>query len=204
MPELSSCAARIRYWSTNTVGALPTKHFFQGIVPQLRLFDAAQHEYPNLPAYLIFDAQYMKKYSFANRPIGSAVPQTVSRAATLLDLASKLGIDGEQLEKTARRFNGFVESGADEDFQRGDHQWKLASVNTAQGINGSLGTIAEPAFFGIELRPAGGSSVGLLADVHGRSTSGVTRSRAFMPPALLQPSPSKVSATRPAFLSLRR
>jgi 3-oxosteroid 1-dehydrogenase len=142
--------------------------FFQGIVPQLRLFDTAQHEYPNLPAYLIFDAQYMKKYSFANRPIGSAVPQTVSRAATLLELASKLGIDGEQLEKTARRFNGFVKGGADKDFQRGDHQWKLASVNTAQGINGSLGTIAEPPFYGIELRPAGGSSVGLLADVDGR------------------------------------
>ena len=53
--------------------------FFQGIVPQLRLFDPARHEYPNLPTYLIFDAQYLKKYSFANRPVGSAVPQTVAR-----------------------------------------------------------------------------------------------------------------------------
>ena len=31
--------------------------FFQGIVPQLRLFDPGRHEYPNLPAYLIFDTQ---------------------------------------------------------------------------------------------------------------------------------------------------
>ena len=48
--------------------------FFQGIVPQLRLFDPLRHEYPNLPAYLIFDAQYLKKYSFANQPVGSDVP----------------------------------------------------------------------------------------------------------------------------------
>src|SRR5712692_5984535 len=57
--------------------------YFQGIVPQLRLFDPARHEYPNLPAYLIFDSQYLKKYSFANRAVGSEVPKTVARAASL-------------------------------------------------------------------------------------------------------------------------
>jgi len=142
--------------------------FFQGIVPQLRLFDPVRHEYPNLPAYLIFDAQYLKKYSFANRPVGGAVPQTVSRAGNLVELAVKLGIDSDQLEKTARRFNGFVETGVDEDFHRGEHQWKLASATAAQSTSGSLGTIAEPPFYGIELQPAGGSSVGLLTDVWGR------------------------------------
>lgn len=124
--------------------------------------------YPNLPAYLIFDAQYLKKYSFANRPVGSAVPQTVSRAGSLPELAAKLGIDPAQLEKTVRRFNGFVETGADEDFHRGENQWKLASATTVQTTNGSLGTIQEPPFYGIQLNPAGGSSVGLLTDVRGR------------------------------------
>jgi 3-oxosteroid 1-dehydrogenase len=142
--------------------------FFQGIVPQLRLFDPVRHEYPNLPAYLIFDEQYLKKYSFANRPIGSAVPKTVSRAGNLPQLAARLGIDREQLEKTVRRFNGFVEAGMDDDFHRGESQWKLASANTAQSTNGSLGTIEEPPFYGVELHPAGGSSVGLLTDVCGR------------------------------------
>jgi len=72
--------------------------FFRGFVPQLRLFDPVRHEYPNLPACLIFDAQYLKTYSFANRPIGSAMPTTVSRARSLPELAAKLGIDREQLE----------------------------------------------------------------------------------------------------------
>jgi len=141
--------------------------FFQGIVPQLRLFDPARHEYPNLPAYLIFDAQYLRKYSFANRPVGGTVPDTVARAGSLPGLAEKLGIDREQLAHTVRRFNGFVQAGTDDDFHRGEHQWRLAA-SAARGANPSLGTIEEPPFYGIELHPAGGASVGLLTDFHGR------------------------------------
>lgn len=142
--------------------------FFQGIVPQLRLFDPGRHEYPNLPAYLIFDAQYLKKYSFANRPVGSAVPRSVARAGTLSELAAQLGIDGAALEKTVSRFNGFADSGRDADFHRGEHRWKLAGTTAAPGGNSSLGTVAEPPFCGIELHPAGGASTGLLVDAHAR------------------------------------
>src|SRR3984893_3265865 len=141
--------------------------FFQGIVPQLRLFDPARHEFPNLPAYLIFDAQYLEKYSFANRPVGSAVPRTVVCADTLSELAAMLDIEAGGLQQTVRRFNGFVATGVDEDFHRGQHQWKLASQPRRPG-NSSLGTVEKPPFNGIELHPAGGSSVGLLTDVHAR------------------------------------
>ncbi len=92
------------------------------------------------------------------------MPETVSRAGSLADLAAKLGIDSERLERTVRRFNGFVQAGADDDFHRGEHLWKLASTPAARGANSSLGTLEEPPFYGIELHPAGGSSVGLLAD----------------------------------------
>src|SRR4029079_8657618 len=37
--------------------------FFQGIVPALRYLDPMKHEYPNLPAFLIFDSQYLKRFS---------------------------------------------------------------------------------------------------------------------------------------------
>jgi 3-oxosteroid 1-dehydrogenase len=36
--------------------------FFQGIVPELRRFDAMSHDHPNLPAYLIFDSQYFEAF----------------------------------------------------------------------------------------------------------------------------------------------
>jgi 3-oxosteroid 1-dehydrogenase len=140
--------------------------FFQGIVPQLRLFDPARHEFPNLPAYLIFDAQYLERYSFANRPVGSAVPRPVARADTPSELAAMLGIDGDKLQQTISRFNGFARSGVDEDFHRGEHRWRLAS--RLQRGNDSIGSVEKPPFYGIELHPAGGSSVGLLTDAHAR------------------------------------
>jgi 3-oxosteroid 1-dehydrogenase len=141
--------------------------FFQGIVPQLRLFDPGSHEYPNLPAYLVFDAQYLEEYSFANRPVGSAVPLTIARADALSELAVMLGVDPGGLQQTVSRFNEFAKSGVDADFHRGEHQWKLASESRQRG-NGSIGTIERPPFYGIELHPAGGSSVGLLTDAHAR------------------------------------
>src|SRR5215469_17040858 len=78
-----------------------------------------------------------------------------------------LGIDAGGLQQTVSRFNEFARSGVDEDFHRGEHQWKLASESRQRG-NGSIGTIEKPPFYGIELHTAGGSSVGLLTDAHAR------------------------------------
>ena len=62
----------------------------------------------------------------------------------------------------------FRRDGGDADFHRGENQWKLASTKATQGTNGSLVTIEEPPFYGIELRPAGGASVGLLTNTRGQ------------------------------------
>src|ERR1700680_3344576 len=72
--------------------------FFQGIVPQLRLFDPACHEYPNLPAYLISHTKYRERNSFATRPDDSARPRTVASAATLSELAAMLDIEAAGLQ----------------------------------------------------------------------------------------------------------
>jgi 3-oxosteroid 1-dehydrogenase len=142
--------------------------FFQGIVPALRQLDPMRHAYPNLPAFLIFDSQYVKRFSFASRPAGSEVPKSVPRAATLPELAARLGIDANALANTAERFNGFARAGSDPDFRRGENQWKLASAKAPRGANASLGTIEEPPFYGVELHPTGSASVGLLADSNGQ------------------------------------
>jgi 3-oxosteroid 1-dehydrogenase len=142
--------------------------FFQGIVPALRHLDPMTHAYPNLPAFLIFDSQYPRTFSFANRPAGSAVPNSVLRADTLPELAGRLGIDPQALVQTTARFNGFAQSGMDHDFRRGENQWKLASAKAPRRGNASLGAIEEPPFYGIELHPTGPASVGLLADSNGQ------------------------------------
>lgn len=141
--------------------------FFQGIVPHLRHFDAMRRTYPNVPAFLIFDRQYLRDYSFANRPAGSPVPQAVPRAGTLPELAAALGIDADGLVASVARFNDFAVAGVDTDFHRGENQWKLAAAKSGTS-NASLGTIAEPPFYGIKLHPTNANSAGLLTNARGQ------------------------------------
>jgi 3-oxosteroid 1-dehydrogenase len=138
--------------------------YFQGIVPALRLFDPVTHTYPNVPCYLIFDAQYAASFSFAGRPEGSAIPEWVTCADSLADLAGKLGLGSDGLMQTVQRFNSFVGTGRDEDFHRGERAWRMAQDARASGKNQSLGAITKPPFYGIELHPTGAGSVGVLTN----------------------------------------
>jgi succinate dehydrogenase/fumarate reductase flavoprotein subunit len=141
--------------------------YFQSVVPALRKFDTLKHDYANLPCFLIFDQQFASSYSLAHLPVGTAVPASVSRADTISDLAGKLGIDVGGLERTIKRFNGFAVNGIDEDFQRGALRWRLADRSAEGRRNSSLGTLAQPPFYGIELRPSlGSTSAGLLTNAH--------------------------------------
>jgi 3-oxosteroid 1-dehydrogenase len=142
--------------------------FFQGIVPSLRQFDALRHEYPNIPCYLILDQQYLSQFSFANRPVGTPVPDAIPRAESLSDLAKILGIDAVPFLATIERFNGFARSGVDQDFHRGELKWKLASAKGRTGKNPALGTIEVGPFYGVKLLPSIGNSSGLLADCNGQ------------------------------------
>ncbi len=138
--------------------------YFQGIIPSLRHFDVLTHTYPNLPCFLIFDHQYASCYSFAGQPAGR-IPQWVARADNLTELAAKLGIDPDGLSTTTSRFSSHARAGADPDFRRGELAWRLAhDSKIPAGMNQSLGTIEEPPFYGIELRPSGASSAGLLTN----------------------------------------
>jgi 3-oxosteroid 1-dehydrogenase len=142
--------------------------FFQGIVPSLRQFDIMNHEYPNVPCYLIFDQQYLNRFSFGNRPVGSPVPETIPRADNLPDLAKKLGVDIEPFMATIERFNNFAHSGIDQDFHRGELKWMLASRKEKTDKNPALGTIETGPFYGVELLPSIGNSAGLLTNSMGQ------------------------------------
>jgi 3-oxosteroid 1-dehydrogenase len=138
--------------------------YFQGMIPALRHFDPLTHSYTNLPCFLIFDQNYATSYSFGGFPAGMAIPDWVARADDMGSLASKLGVDTAGLVKTVKRFNGFVKDGRDTDFHRGELAWRLAKPDVAAGVNPTLGTIAKPPFYGIELHPSSLSSAGLLVN----------------------------------------
>jgi 3-oxosteroid 1-dehydrogenase len=142
--------------------------FFQGIVPSLRQFDTLKHQHSNVPCYLIFDQQYLNQFSFGNRPAGTPVPDAIARADNLPDLAKKLGVTADAFVTAIERFNGFARSGVDQDFHRGELNWKLASSKGRTGKNPALGTIEVGPFYGVELLPSIGNSAGLLANSAGQ------------------------------------
>jgi 3-oxosteroid 1-dehydrogenase len=142
--------------------------FFQGMVPRLRDYDALERVYPNLPAFLIFDSQYLERYSFANRPLGSAVPAGVPSTASLPELAAALDIDAAGLAATVARFNAFADRGVDDDFHRGESKWRLSGGNTGKSGNRSLGRIDKPPYYGVKLHPTNSNSTGLLTNACGQ------------------------------------
>ncbi len=140
--------------------------YFQRVVPKILHFDPVTHSYPHLPCYLIFDRQYVERYSVVGDAPGAPVPDWIARGESLTELARELGLDGEELEKTVERFNGFVQKGIDDDFGRGTLAFSLAKESGRTG-NSTLGTVKQGPFYAIELHPSLISSAGLAADAVG-------------------------------------
>lgn len=139
--------------------------YFQKMAPRLREFDVETHQYPNLPCFLVFDQQFADSCSFAGRPAGAPIPRWVRRSDSIEGLANLLGVDAKNLDRTVRRFNGFVRRGRDEDFGRGELKWTLAKEKRGSAPR-SLGTLQRAPFYGIELSPSVASSAGLLTNRH--------------------------------------
>ncbi len=122
----------------------------------------------HLPAWLLFDNQAVRKYSvIANiilaaqqeaqvveaGPSATTAPTTLTSADSLEQLASELGLDGVELARTVERFNGFARDGHDPDFHRGESRWAHAWGDVNHQPNPSLGTLEEPPFYALEIRP---------------------------------------------------
>ena len=138
--------------------------FFQAVAPRLRDFDMRARTHTNLPCFLIFDAQYARRNSFAGRPPGAPIPDWVARAGTLSGLADAIGVDGAQLAATVAAFNADAQAGRDRAFGRGEAAWGLTRINPAT----TLGSVVGPPYYGIELHPTALASAGLVADAAAR------------------------------------
>jgi len=116
-------------------------------------------EAPSVPAYLIFDADFRRKYPCgpflqAQQQPDWALPRRLKqgylkKADTLEGLAEILGIDAEGLKATARKMNEYARTGKDLDFQRGETVFDLYYGDANVKPNGCLGPIAKPPFYGM-------------------------------------------------------
>lgn len=133
-------------------------------------FDPTNYDYLNLPAYLIFDAQYALRYPLGTRQPGQPIPDWVVRADTLEGLAEQIGIDGAALTATVTRFNANADAGHDPDFGRGTSAYDhFYGDRSRTGAAVTLGAIREAPFYAVEIQS------GLLGTNGGPRTDGAGR-----------------------------
>lgn len=133
-------------------------------------FDPASYDYANLPAYLIFDAQYAARYPLGTRQPGQPIPDWVMRADTLEGLAVQIGVDDAALMQTVARFNVHADEGDDPDFGRGTSAYDhFYGDRSRQGSAVTLGAIREAPFYAARIE------AGLLGTNGGPRTDGQAR-----------------------------
>ncbi|MEY2954145.1 MAG: hypothetical protein RLZZ401_2232, partial [Pseudomonadota bacterium] len=137
---------------------------------------AAHQTSPSIPAYLVCDAEALRKYGIGMvRPGGKALAPFLAdgyltEAPTLEALAQKLGIQGTGLKASVAKLNRYAETGVDPDFQRGvtAYQQNLGDPLWA-GKNPNIGPLATAPFYAVRLYPGDiGASTGLVTDTQAR------------------------------------
>jgi 3-oxosteroid 1-dehydrogenase len=104
--------------------------------------DAKTGQPEHLPAWVIADVRLLKgalPLAWYSRKSST----WLVRAATLRELAEKIQVPPDELEKTVERFNRFCVDGKDLDFQRGESAWDQFKGG---GPNSALGKIQRSPF----------------------------------------------------------
>lgn len=136
----------------------------------------ANRKVPSVPAYLVADAATLFKYGLGmvrprERFLASYLADGyLTRGDTLEELARKLGIDASGLQETVAKYNGYVATGVDAEFQRGTTAYQRHNGDaTWTGKNPCIGPVAKAPFYAVRLYPGDiGAATGLVTDERAR------------------------------------
>lgn len=135
---------------------------------------------PAIPAYLVCDAEALRKYGIGMvRPGGKGLKPFLAdgyltQANTLDELASKLGMDAAKLRRSVEQINAYADTGVDPDFGRGTtaYQQNLGDPNWP-GKNPNIGPLRQGPYYAVRLYPGDiGSSTGFATDENARVLRG--------------------------------
>jgi succinate dehydrogenase/fumarate reductase flavoprotein subunit len=116
-------------------------------------FDPATYDYPNNPAWLVFDAQYRARYPIGPVMPTDALPDWVFVADTLEALAARIDIDAAQLLQTVQRFNAHAAEAQDPDFGRGTSKYDhFYGDRSRPGAAATLGPLVQGPFHAVQLK----------------------------------------------------
>lgn len=145
----------------------------------LAMQEAHRHQ-PSIPAWLVCDAQALRKYGIGMvRPGGKGLAPFLAdgyltEAATLAELAGKLGMAPQTLQATVEKFNRCAETGVDPDFHRGETAYQQNLGDPAwSGKNPNLGPLATGPFYAVRLYPGDiGASTGFATNEYAQVLDG--------------------------------
>lgn len=132
------------------------------------------------PYYMIFDARHRESYI-----VGPLLPRKIwpdalipkrycqdgflSRASSIEDLASQIGVDRECLLETVDKVNGYAKTGQDLEFHRGESLYDRYYSDPAVKPNPCLAPLDQPPFYAMRIDPGDfGTQGGLVTDKNAR------------------------------------
>jgi succinate dehydrogenase/fumarate reductase flavoprotein subunit len=96
--------------------------------------DVARFAYVNHPAWLLLDHHFLTSYGLARHRPPAPTPAWLLEAASIPELAERIGVPAEALSDTVARWNEHAAAGADPDFHRGESHHDRAWGDPAFGL----------------------------------------------------------------------
>lgn len=143
------------------------------------MYENHKPDSPCVPAYMVFDATYRKKYPCGPFLQSSQQPDWrlprefkqgyLKKDNTLAGLAEQMGIDPAGLEATIEKMNVYAVTGKDLDFQKGDSLYDRYYGDANVKPNPCLAPVDTPPFYGLEIQAGDlGTKGGLKTDARAR------------------------------------
>ena len=143
---------------------------YSALAGAFHAFDPQTYDYPNQTAWLVFDAQFRARYPIEMVMPGDPLPDWVVEADNLADLAAKIDVPADALERTVERFNSHPRNGEDPGFQRGTSAYDhFYGDRSRQGASMTLGPLEQAPFHAVRVH------MGMLGTNGGPRTDGEAR-----------------------------
>ena len=116
--------------------------------------DVARFAYVNHPAWLLLDQHFASRYGLAGFRGAGAAPGWLTQAASIGELAEKIGVPAGALQATVARWNAQAADSADPDFHRGESHHDRAWGDPAFGYTqqATIGPLDTPPFYATRVR----------------------------------------------------
>jgi succinate dehydrogenase/fumarate reductase flavoprotein subunit len=120
--------------------------------------DVTAFDYANLPCWLIFDQEYLRRYGTVGPHLPSEEPPSWLKGyASLTDLAADLDIRADALQATVEHWNADVAQGRDSEFHRGEsaHDRWWGDPAYKREPRGTLGPLDTAPYYAIKVQSGG-------------------------------------------------